>query len=198
MDSANVRAIFDQFWTQARHAEEQRQTFFQFYLVVIGVGVGIIGQNLASAVASGLALTVCVFLVAVSVFGLFLTFSWNVAYTLFTRQAERIQLCHLDPGAGYVNFYGPLRWPKARLRVTLSALRLLPLGYALGGGVFGAGALAAASVAPPVAIAGGCVALAVLALLSERYFDPHRQLYHMQFERDIDAVMRERAHPAHQ
>lgn len=128
MESADARAIFDQFWTQARHAEEQRQTFFQFYLVIIGVGVGIIGQNLASAVASGLALTVCVFLAAASMFGLFLTFAWNVAYTIFTRQAERIQLCHLDLGAGYVNFYGPLRWPKARLRVTLSALRLYPLG----------------------------------------------------------------------
>jgi hypothetical protein len=190
MDSGASKAIFDQAWSQARHAEQQRQAFFQLYLVVTGVALGFVGASSNSVRDAGVDVAVSLFIAATSVLGLLLNFTQNVAYTLWTRQAERIQVSQLDSVGAFVNFYGPLRWPRVPLKIT--ALRLYPLAYAMGGGV-STGILAyALSGSLLVGLIAGCIALVGMAVASEAYLEPRRRLYHEQFERDLDEVLQRR------
>ena len=74
MDGPTAATLFSQCLEHARHAETQRQTFFQVYLVIIGVGVGALSGSFPGTNALPF-VPITVFLALISVFGLLVTYS---------------------------------------------------------------------------------------------------------------------------
>lgn len=192
LDPTVATKLYEQAWLQARHAETGRQTFLQIYLVVVGVSIGFIGNQRSSPDADQLLAGIGLFLVGVSVFGLLFTSAANVAYTIFSRQAERVQLAQLDPMGAFITFHGS--WPRPAKRMQIPILRLYLWAYIVGATVFAAAA--GSAVSPATAVVAGLVVFVALGLMAQLNLEPRRLMYVAQFDRDAAAILAARRPPA--
>ncbi len=98
MDDENLRKIYEQYWSHARHQEVQRLWFTNIYAMIVTGAFAYFGAIKRCTEP------LLIFLILLSFLGYLLTYTWNIPFTIFSRLAEQIAICEWNLPKDYRRF----------------------------------------------------------------------------------------------
>jgi hypothetical protein len=118
-NKANARAVFEQYWLQARHIENERLQLTYVFTIIFASLLGLI-------TVQGLEWYIPAFGILLSITGILSMHSLRIWFIRFSRLAENIMINELGAGE-----YSPKRFSNTEGKLNLFIRRLWALPFAL-------------------------------------------------------------------
>jgi hypothetical protein len=99
--SNNLIVVYEQYWLNARQNENHRLWFTNIYVLIVAGVLALIGKGSEE----GLSLGLSIFLLLLSIIGLFVSYTNGLSFVWYTRMCEKI-LCDLNLGKNYSPWFG--------------------------------------------------------------------------------------------